>query len=145
MLDATVNVNAHGALFACRPLKLDGVGSMKRRRDRKTPRRTRIDPNQLGLFEIQAASTRVASPATPMKPPRSAVARKTAPVDRPAALSARDAAVYLGVSISTLKAWRRARMGPPHTMLGARMVGYRTALLDAWLASRTIDPDGIDR
>jgi predicted DNA-binding transcriptional regulator AlpA len=35
-------------------------------------------------------------------------------------------------------------MGPPHTMLGARMVGYRTALLDAWLAARTIDPDRAD-
>jgi predicted DNA-binding transcriptional regulator AlpA len=112
--------------------------------DRKTPRRTRIDPNQLGLFEIETSPARAAPPATIAKPRRSAIARKTALADRPAVLNARDAASYLGVSISTLKAWRRTRMGPPHTMLGARMVGYRTALLDAWLASRTIDPDRAD-
>jgi len=112
--------------------------------DRKTPRRTRFDPNQLGLFEFETASARTAPPATIAKPRRSAIARKTALTDRPAVLNARDAASYLGVSISTLKAWRRDRMGPPHTMLGARMVGYRTALLDAWLASRTIDPDRTD-
>jgi predicted DNA-binding transcriptional regulator AlpA len=112
--------------------------------DRKTLRRTRFDPNQLGLFEVETAPAHTTPPATIAKPRRSAIARKTALTDRPAVLNARDAASYLGVSISTLKAWRRDRTGPPHTMLGARMVGYRTALLDAWLASRTIDPDRND-
>jgi predicted DNA-binding transcriptional regulator AlpA len=116
---------------------------MKRRRERKTPRGARIDPNQLGLFETEAAPSRPA-PHAPA-PRRSAIARKTALADRPAVLNARDAAAYLGVSVSTLKAWRRAHMGPPHTMLGARMVGYRTALLDAWLAARTVDPDSNTR
>jgi predicted DNA-binding transcriptional regulator AlpA len=113
--------------------------------DRKTPRRTRVDPNQLGLFEVETVPARAAPPATIAGPRRSSIARKTALADRPAVLNARDAASYLGVSISTLKAWRRDRTGPPHTMLGTRMVGYRTALLDAWLASRTIDPDRAGR
>ena len=75
-----------------------------------------------------------------LTPNRSAIARKTVLQDRPAVLNARDAATYLGVSTSTLKAWRRDGLGPPHTMLGARMVGYRVALLDAWLTARTTDP-----
>lgn len=74
------------------------------------------------------------------KTARNAIARKTAFTDRPAVLNARDTATYLGISISTLKAWRRDGLGPPHTMLGARTVGYRVALLDAWLAARTTDP-----
>jgi len=111
--------------------------------DRKTTRRSRLDPNQLGLFEAEPA-TQTTQSATllspPTKPVRSAIARKTALRDGPAVLNARDAATYLGVSTSTLKAWRRDGNGPPHTMLGARMIGYRVALLDAWLAARTTDP-----
>ena len=57
------------------------------------------------------------------KPQRSAIARKTALQSHPAVLNARDAANYLGISVSTLKAWRRTAIGPPHTMLGARMIG----------------------
>jgi len=110
--------------------------------DRKTKRRARTDPNQLGLFETAPVSitARASLPATAAKPARSAVARKNALTDRPAVLNARDTATYLGISISTLKAWRRDGAGPPHTMLGARMVGYRVDLLDAWLAARTADP-----
>lgn len=115
---------------------------MKRRLDRKAARKARIDPNQLGLFEAVStpADVRIVPASSPLQPLRSAIARKTARHGNPAVLNARDAATYLGVSISTLKAWRRTAIGPPHTMLGARMVGYRIALLDAWLAARTTNP-----
>ena len=61
-------------------------------------------------------------------------------IGAPAVLNARDAASYLGRLIATFKAWRRTAIGPPHTMFGARMIGYRVALLDAWLAVRTTRP-----
>ena len=115
---------------------------MKRRLDRKAARKVRIDPNQLGLFEAVSVmpEARVLPASSHPKPQRSAIARKTALQDHPAVLNARDAATYLGVSVSTLKAWRSTAIGPPHTMLGARMIGYRVALLDAWLAARTTNP-----
>ena len=112
---------------------------MKRRLDRKAARKARIDPNQLGLFEavsVPPAARVLPTPSQP-RPQRSAIARRTALHGDPAVLNARDAATYLGISVSTLKAWRRTAIGPPHTMLGARMIGYRVALLDAWLAART--------
>ena len=123
---------------------------MKRRLARKAARRAGIDPNQLGWFEAMFVAPATAptwsAPTSPgPKPQRSAIARKTALQNRPAVLTARDAATYLGISVSTLKAWRRTAIGPPHTMLGARMVGYRVALLDAWLAARTSKPGRIDR
>ena len=115
---------------------------MKRRLDRKAARKARIDPNQLGLFETVSAPplARTLPGSLAAKPQRSAIARKTALHGHPAVLNARNAATYLGISVSTLKAWRRTAIGPPHTMLGARMIGYRVALLDAWLAARTTNP-----
>lgn len=119
---------------------------MKRRMERKAARRARVDPNQLGLFDATSAAATRSPPVSPApKPQRSAIARKTALQDHPAVLNARDAAAYLGVSVSTLKAWRSYAIGPPHTMLGARMIGYRVALLDAWLAARTKHSSRIDR
>ena len=119
---------------------------MKRRLDRKAARKARIDPNQLGLFEAAPApAARVPPAPSQPKRQRSAIARKTALNGHPAVLNARDAATYIGISVSTLKAWRRTAIGPPHTMLGARMIGYRVALLDAWLAARTPNLRRIER
>ena len=120
---------------------------MKRRLDRKAARKARIDPNQLGLFETVSVTLaeRVLPASSQPKQQRSAIARKTALHGHPAVLNARDAATYIGISVSTLKAWRRTAIGPPHTMLGARMIGYRVALLDAWLAARTPNLRRIER
>ena len=81
---------------------------MKRRLDRKAARKARVDPNQLGLFEAAPApAARVPPAPSQPKRQRSAIARKTALNGHPAVLNARDAATYIGISVSTLKAWRR--------------------------------------
>jgi predicted DNA-binding transcriptional regulator AlpA len=43
----------------------------------------------------------------------------------------------LGISPVTATKWRRQASGPPFIKIG-RLVRYRRADLDAWLASRTI-------
>ncbi|MBX9745615.1 MAG: helix-turn-helix domain-containing protein [Hyphomonadaceae bacterium] len=52
---------------------------------------------------------------------------------RPVVLSAREAAQYLGVSVSTLKNWRAKKVGPHWVMRGARLVAYKPADLDRFL------------
>jgi excisionase family DNA binding protein len=55
----------------------------------------------------------------------------------PHLLTLAEAAAYLGVQVKTLYEWRRLRKGPPSIAVG-RLVKYRAADLDAWLAeSRT--------
>lgn len=51
----------------------------------------------------------------------------------PHLLTLTEAAEYLGVKAKTLYEWRRLRKGPPATPVG-RLVKYRAADLDAWLA-----------
>jgi excisionase family DNA binding protein len=48
-------------------------------------------------------------------------------------LTTAEAAMYLRVSIDTLKNWRRRQKGPPFKRVGERLVAYRKADLDAWL------------
>jgi len=52
---------------------------------------------------------------------------------RPPLLTLAEAAEYLGVKAKTLYEWRRLRKGPPSIAVG-RLVKYRAADLDAWLA-----------
>lgn len=69
---------------------------------------------------------------------KTTAARKPKPaakpiVERPIVLSPREAAQYLGVSVSTLKNWRAKKSGPCWTHCGARLVAYRPADLERFL------------
>lgn len=108
------------------------------RRGRKNSRnKGRSDPGQLGLFDpIEPAPTRAAAqPAAQAKPVRRVRTQAigAAAATRPVVLDARAAAQYLGVSVSTLKAWRAKKIGPRWTMRGARLIGYRPADLERFL------------
>ena len=54
-------------------------------------------------------------------------------------LSSEEAAAYLGVQPGTMEVWRSTRRQViPYFKVG-RLVKYRKAALDAWLASRAVD------
>lgn len=55
-------------------------------------------------------------------------------------LGPRQAAHKLGVSTRTLDDWRRFHKGPPYIVL-EKQIRYEEAALDAWLKSKTIDPE----
>jgi excisionase family DNA binding protein len=61
----------------------------------------------------------------------------TATAPSKGALSAREAADYLGVSPKTLENWRARGEGPAYVRLGARVV-YRPADLDKFLAKHLV-------
>jgi excisionase family DNA binding protein len=63
-------------------------------------------------------------------PEVSAAERATTP---PHLLTLAEAAEYLSVKVKTLYEWRRLRKGPPAAPVG-RLMQYRAADLDAWLA-----------
>ncbi|MBN8606448.1 MAG: helix-turn-helix domain-containing protein [Caulobacterales bacterium] len=106
---------------------------MTRRARRKSPQKRLSDPGQLGLFDaVETAAT------TPAKQPKPAKSSRVKPAssparERPVVLSPREAAQYLGVSVSTLKAWRAKKIGPKWTMRGARLIAYRPADLERFL------------
>lgn len=67
---------------------------------------------------------------------RAAVREALADVrERPAPgwLTPQQAAVYLGISVPKLEAWRLGGGGPPFTRLSRRLVRYSRAELDAWM------------
>lgn len=41
----------------------------------------------------------------------------------------------LGISRETIRGWRRRGIGPAWQRVGPRIIGYRRADVDAWLAS----------
>lgn len=51
----------------------------------------------------------------------------------------KDAAAYLGLSVSTLGHWASDRIGPPYYKTG-KYTRYRIADLDAWLSSGLASP-----
>ncbi|MGQ0534146.1 MAG: helix-turn-helix transcriptional regulator [Caulobacteraceae bacterium] len=110
---------------------------MARRGRKNSRKRSRGDPGQLGLFDpIEPAPVRgAAQPAAQPKPARRIRTRApdAAAASRPVVLDARQAAQYLGVSVSTLKSWRAKKIGPRWTMRGARLIGYRPADLEHFL------------
>ncbi|WP_221359845.1 helix-turn-helix transcriptional regulator [Streptomyces beigongshangae] len=56
---------------------------------------------------------------------------------RRAFLNVRDAALYLGLSPSTLYVWRHRRQGPPSFRMGPRgRVMYRVQALDSWVRAQ---------
>jgi hypothetical protein len=110
---------------------------MARRRGKKSPQKRGSDPGQLGLFDALDARTSERA-ATPARQPKQQRARRAKPPpnpapERPIVLSPREAAQYLSVSESTLKAWRAKKIGPKWTMRGARLIAYRPADLERFL------------
>lgn len=54
-------------------------------------------------------------------------------------LTPRQAADFLGVPESTLAQWRSQRRGPPYIKLESRLVRYRVAELEAYLAGHAVE------
>lgn len=55
-------------------------------------------------------------------------------------VTAREAAAYLGISLPTLLAMRKAGTGPAYVRISDRRFAYDVAALDEYAASRTIKP-----
>ena len=55
-------------------------------------------------------------------------------------LTPRQAAELLGVPESTLAQWRSQRRGPPYVKLESRLIRYRVAHLEAYLAEHVVQP-----
>lgn len=110
---------------------------MARRAGKKSPKTGSALPGQLGLFDTIEAPSEARAPAAakPMKCAPRVVAPPAASIksERPVVLNPRDAAQYLGVSVSTLKLWRAQKIGPTWTKRGARLIGYRPADLERFL------------
>jgi len=56
-------------------------------------------------------------------------------------LTPKQAAGYLGLPEATLAQWRSQRRGPPYIKLELRLVRYRRADLEEWLARQTIETE----
>lgn len=50
-------------------------------------------------------------------------------------IPAKAAALILGISVHTLKRWRRSAEGPEWCRVGRRAIRYRSDVLDKWLRS----------
>jgi predicted DNA-binding transcriptional regulator AlpA len=59
------------------------------------------------------------------------------PAERPAALTERDVARLLSVTVSCVRAWRLRGGGPSFLRMG-RAVRYRIEDVDRFMASRTV-------
>lgn len=130
-------MNAGSGLAQSVPCEGAEVASMAKRTPRKSPgkraKQEAPDPRQLGLFD--AADTPIERTTPGVK--QTSIARtkraRSSIVERPVVLSAREAAQYLGVSVSTLKSWRAKNIGPRSIKRGARLVAYRPADLERFL------------
>jgi excisionase family DNA binding protein len=54
-------------------------------------------------------------------------------------LSEKEAAAYLGVSLSTIRRWRRGKLGPAFFKFGD-ILRYRRSALDEFVAKNTVSP-----
>ncbi len=54
-------------------------------------------------------------------------------------LTESEAAMRMGVALSTLRRWRYDGTCPTYIRLGAHRVGYRLSSIEQWLNSRTIE------
>ncbi len=110
---------------------------MARRRSKNSPRRSGSAPGQLGLFDAldPAPASRERTAARTVRAPKRTRVQPAALAtpQRSVVLNPREAAQYLGVSVSTLKLWRAKKIGPRWTMRGARLIGYRPADLEQFL------------
>lgn len=107
---------------------------MAARARRKSKRR--VDPDQLSLLDYKPPA-KVATPSAKTKAPRRASRQaKTDAALTPSVLTPEQAAVYLNLSMATLKSWRAKKTGPVFVKRGARLVGYRPADLDAYMSGQ---------
>ena len=53
-------------------------------------------------------------------------------------MTTREVAVYIGVAVSTLLAYRAAGTGPRYIKIGLRLVRYYKSDVDAWLSAQKI-------
>ena len=51
-------------------------------------------------------------------------------------LNQREAAEYLGISVETLRTWRRRKTGPTYYRVGVRRIIYKPNDLDAFMRER---------
>ncbi len=102
------------------------------KRTAKRTAKSDIDPRQMGLFEALEGAGAVLA-RKPRANTSKAKASRSEALERPVVLSPREAAQYLGVSVSTLKNWRAKKIGPRSVMRGARLVAYRPADLEKFL------------
>jgi predicted DNA-binding transcriptional regulator AlpA len=55
---------------------------------------------------------------------------------RPVGFTEGEAASYLGLTVYTLRKWRREGSGPEYIRCGSRLIRYMQADIDSWLAQR---------
>lgn len=116
-----------------------GTGFMASRKRRSHVRKAPLDPDQLNLFEASKMSGPAkARAAAPLRVTMKRI--KAGSVERPVIYAPQEAALYLGVAVSTLKSWRAKKIGPKWTRRGARLVCYFPEDLDAFLRRAPRDP-----
>lgn len=59
----------------------------------------------------------------------------------PYAVTEKDAAVFIGVSVKTLQTWRSRRMGPAYVRIAPKCIRYRMADLEAFVDSHLVKID----
>lgn len=57
----------------------------------------------------------------------------------PENVRAKDAAMIIGVSVSTLAKWRMRKEGPPFKKIGRRIVVYRIKDISMWIEAPPSD------
>ena len=56
----------------------------------------------------------------------------------PVMLSSNQARLRVGVTVDTLKRWRRKKKGPPYVRIDSQRVRYPQDKLEQWLEERTV-------
>jgi hypothetical protein len=74
--------------------------------------------------------------------PSTFTAKEPIMMDAPRWYSTDELAELLGIDASSLRRWRTAEplQGPPFVRVSARKTIYNAADVEAWLASRRVDP-----
>lgn len=117
---------------------------MKRKSQRKSPP---VLPGQLDMFAVALEApakkpvqiSRLAVTSPKSRASRPPVAKAAAPVKSAApcaVLRVQDAALHVGLSVSTLNKMRGDGRGPRFIKLTGKVVGYSVEDLDAWLQLR---------
>ena len=69
-------------------------------------------------------------------PPKANSAQGDLFIQHPVGFTEEGAALYLGLTVYTLRKWRREGSGPEYIRCGARLIRYMQADIDSWLAQR---------
>ncbi|WP_209374515.1 helix-turn-helix domain-containing protein [Brevibacterium renqingii] len=70
-------------------------------------------------------------------PPEHKDGQWTVPLRERAGLGTADAAIYVGLSVATLKKYRLSGIGPRYARVGSRII-YRPADFDAYIAKNVV-------